>query len=87
MMKVTELYKMKFWFGVFEKCMEWRKKEYSFSSYMERKTLEHMILFYRIWAVSCDKVKTAIVDQIHKWTSDKNCPEGQPGEKCLYTVG
>ena len=43
-------------------------------------------LIFRIWAVSCDKVKTAIVDQIHKWTSADNCPEGQPGEKCLYTV-
>lgn len=39
-----------------------------------------------IWAVNCDKVKTAIVDQIHKWTSHDNCPDGQPGEKCLYTL-
>ena len=37
--------------------------------------------------MNCDKVKTAIVDQIHKWTSHDNCPDGQPGEKCLYTVG
>ena len=36
--------------------------------------------------MSCDRVKTAIAGQIRKWTSRDNCPEGQPGGKCLYTV-
>ncbi|KAJ7365180.1 hypothetical protein OS493_007831 [Desmophyllum pertusum] len=37
------------------------------------------------WAVNCTVVKTTIVNQIHKWTTDDNCPDGD-GEKCLYTL-
>ena len=63
--------------------MEWRKRKYFLYCFRERKTL--VWSHFRIWAVSCDKVKTAIVDQIQKWTSEDNCEQG--GEKCLYAVG
>ena len=44
-----------------------------------------LCLSFRSWAAKCTDINDSIVNQIHKWTGDKNCPDGQ-GEKCLYTV-